>query len=518
MEHLKESKDSFIVAVEERLAQAKKDKIPFSSFLEDKMEQFDYSNTSLAKKVFRRVERQGQVKYIPVTRQTIGSWMRGSMPSTREIYVSLGMAFDMSLDEINYILLENYMGYGLYCKNIEDAIWIAVINGLFQLEEFENVKENIESIFLKEQESDSRSLATTDLWVLLAEARTTEQFYQIIRDYSEEFRNGAKSFGKCLDEVIEDEYGYYEKAAWFLRDIGCLHCEAQFSKIRAGKAIVTREWLLRFCISLQPSLESIEKLLAKAQMEPLGITPMEIIIEMVAKYKSNTVANSQEIWMLVESVCQTLQDLGYEIEDTLCKKYNTISEMSVAQKWWFSLCVGNQLYQCYMKDDYGYEKAGYCRHVKVDEILFDEANRLRKSTAFKQNAAELFEAERTRWNQPDYQEIASMRIEKGFESEAFELEKFNDYCYSRKPKRHTKEILYNDIYFYSALLYSIWTGKCFQYGQEEQTSRQLRETFEKCGVNASGLLEALDFNLSLDAEYKEEYNLIHMIEKIYEMR
>ena len=90
--------------------------------------------------------------------------------------------------------------------------------------------------------------------------------------------------GQCLEEVIEEEYGYYDKAAWFLRDIGCLHCEAQFSKIRAGKAVVTREWLLRFCIALQPTYESIEKLLAKAQMEPLGITPAEVIIEMIARF------------------------------------------------------------------------------------------------------------------------------------------------------------------------------------------------------------------------------------------
>lgn len=89
------------------------------------------------------------------------------------------------------------------------------------------------------------------------------------------------------------------------RDIGCLHCEAQFSKIRAGKAVVTREWLLRFCIALQPTYESIEKLLAKAQMEPLGITPAEVIIEMIARYKSNSVANSQEIWIVIESAAET---------------------------------------------------------------------------------------------------------------------------------------------------------------------------------------------------------------------
>ena len=140
---------------------------------------------------------------------------------------------------------------------------------------------------------------------MLSEVKTLEEFYELIRSYKDEFKDGTRKFGQCLEEVIEEEYGYYDKAAWFLRDIGCLHCEAQFSKIRAGKAVVTREWLLRFCIALQPTYESIEKLLAKAQMEPLGITPAEVIIEMIARYKSNSVANSQEIWIMIESASET---------------------------------------------------------------------------------------------------------------------------------------------------------------------------------------------------------------------
>ena len=265
--------DRFLEEIEKKLSGAQKNRKPFSQFLEEKMDQFDYSNTSLARKVFHRVEKKGEdtARYVPVTRQTIGAWLKGSMPSSREIYITLGMAFSMGLEEINYVLLETYMGYGLYCKNIEDALWIALINGLFSIDEMEDVKAKIEEMLSEEtEESGTRSLPTMDLWVMLSQAGSLEQFYNIVRMYREEFRDGAKRFGQCLEEVIEEEYGYYEKAAWLLRDIGCMHCEAQFSKIKAGKAVVTREWLLRFCIALQPSLESIEKLLAKAQMEPLA--------------------------------------------------------------------------------------------------------------------------------------------------------------------------------------------------------------------------------------------------------
>ena len=38
------------------------------------------------------------------------------------------------------------MGYGLYCKNIDDALWIALINGLFSIDSFEAVREKIEDI------------------------------------------------------------------------------------------------------------------------------------------------------------------------------------------------------------------------------------------------------------------------------------------------------------------------------------------------------------------------------------
>ena len=160
--------------------------------------------------MFHRVEKkkEGTVSYVPVTRQAIGAWLRGSMPSSRDIYVTLGMAFEMNLEEINHILLETYMGYGLYCKNIDDALWIALINGLFPIDAFEDVRAHIEDILEENIQQDSRSLATMDLWVMLSEVKTLEEFYELIRSYKDEFKDGTRKFGQCLEEVIEEEYGY----------------------------------------------------------------------------------------------------------------------------------------------------------------------------------------------------------------------------------------------------------------------------------------------------------------------
>ena len=91
-------------------------------------------------------------------------------------------------------------------------------------------------------------------------------------------------------------------------------------------------------------------------MEPLGITPAEVIIEMIARYKSNSVANSQEIWIMIESASERLRQKGYEIEEDLCRKYNSVYELPAAQKWWFSFCIGRQILKNEKNREFGYEK------------------------------------------------------------------------------------------------------------------------------------------------------------------
>lgn len=514
---LQKNTDQFLEMIEKRLQTVRESRKPFADFLEEKMDQFDYSNTSLSKRVFHRVERKGEIRYVPVTRQTIGAWQKGSMPSSREIYITLGIAFQMSLEDINHILLETYMGYGLYCKNIEDALWIALINGLLSIEEMEAARIKVEEILEEKEDPDTRSLNTMDLWVMLSEVRSMEQFYHLIGSYRDEFREGTRKFGQCLEEVIEEEYGYYEKASWFLRDIGLLHCEAQFSKIKAGKAVVTREWLLRFCIALQPTFSSIEKLLKKAQMEPLGVTPAEIILEMISKYKSDSLANSQEIWMMIESVAQQLQAKGYEVDDDLCRKYDSVYQIPAAQKWWFCVGIGCQLLARWDHRDYGYEKNGYCRFTLVDSLLFDDMNKNKKSSIFKNKAAAYMGKGIGSWKDIDTEDIVNLSIPKGYEPDVLDLEKFEDYCYMRKPSRLSRDFIMNDIYFYSALLYSVWTGKCYRRDFDEHKAEELKQAFMEQQLDGTRLLSLLEKNLGEEAVYRESCDIPHLLDALCEM-
>ena len=514
---INDNRDNFTEIIEARLKENMAGRVTFSAFLEKQMDRFDYSNTSLARKVFHRIERGGEIKFIPVTRQAIGAWLKGSMPSSREIYVTLGIAFEMNLDEINHILLENYMGYGLYCKNIDDAMWIAVINGLFPIHNYPEVKERIEEIMLEDVPEDHRSLDTVDLWTLLAEAASLNEFYGIIREYRADFREGALRFGQCLEEVIREEYGYYDKAAWFLRDIGCLHCEAQFSKIRAGKAIVTREWLLRFCIALQPSLESIEKLLAKAQMAPLGITPTEMIIEMIAKYKADSLANSQEVWMLIESAADSLRKKGYEVDEDLSRKYNSVYELPASQRWWISVCIGKQLRILESMKDFGYEKTGYSRYSSVDRVLFDDVNRNRKNQAFKNAGTAAWEGDGS-WEDYPAWEFPNLASARNNPSDPLEMEKFEDYCFLRKPNKFSKDFRMNDIYCYSALLYTIWTGKCYRKDFDETKARNLEAELTGLGLDGTELISMLRGNLGEEASYHESRNLDRILDALDRLR
>ncbi len=473
-----------LAELKDKITKLERNRKTFSDFLEEKMDEFDYSNTTLAKKVFHQItdKETGVIRYVPVTRQAIASWLKGTMPGGREVYVSLGMAFHMSLREINKEILEVYMGTGLYCKNIDDAVWIAVIHELFPLHELEDVRHEIEGIVNDEEErnlSDGRSVLTTDLWMDLEQAVTKEEFLKVIRHNKEEFRDGARKFGECLSEVIEEEYGYVDKTTEFLADIGCLHCEAQFSKIKAGKAIVTREWLLRFLLSMQPSYESIEKLFKKAQMEPLGITPVEIVIEAVARKKSEHLSTSQEIWIAIEDLCEQLEEHGISMDSELSRKYDSVYSLPWKQKCFFAAMIGKKLIECQSKRDYGYINNEYYRHQYTDKILFEEVNRFKKNAVLK-NFANQLELKSKREIGKVLNSISmDVFIPNQMKKDEYLKERFLEYCYMEYAGRKTNDYYMNDIYFYSALLYSIFTGKCFVKNYDSGCAAEVKKSVER---------------------------------------
>ena len=58
-------------------------------------------------------------------------------------------------------------------------------------------------------------------------------------------------------------------------------------------------------------------------------------------------------------------------------------------------------------------------------------------------------------------------------------ERFWEYCYMSFPGKRTNDYYMNDIYYYSALLYSIFTGRCFVKDFDSSKETEVRKAVEK---------------------------------------
>ena len=152
-----------------------------------------------------------------------------------------------------------------------------------------------------------------------------------------------------------------------------------------------------------------------------------------------------------------------------------------------------------------------------DKLLFDDMNRNKKNVSFKKSAAEYMEEGIDNWQEVEFQEIPALLIEKNYVPDALDMEKFEDYCYVRRPSRFTKDFLRNDMYFYAATLYSIWTGKCYQKENGMQNVEEIQKEFIKNNLDGKALLSILAEVLG-EEEDEWKSDLSSMVEAVAKVR
>jgi hypothetical protein len=87
----------------------------------------------------------------------------------------------------------------------------------------------------------------------------------------------------------------------------------------------------------------------------------------------------------------------------------------------------------------------------------------------------------------------------------------------RKPSRFSKDFLMNDIYFYSAILYSVWTGKCYRRDFDARTKEEMELEFKKQNLDGEPLLDILEQNLSEDAIYRKSCDISYILDALCAM-
>ena len=72
----------------------------------------------------------------------------------------------------------------------------------------------------------------------------------------------------------------------------------------------------------------------------------------------------------------------------------------------------------------------------------------------------------------------------------------------------------NDIYYYSALLYTIWTGKCFRKDEVEDSLAQFAGELKLAGVAGDNLARLVSLNLKDDAVFDKESTIPELLKEI----
>ena len=85
----------------------------------------------------------------------------------------------------------------------------------------------------------------------------------------------------------------------------------------------------------------------------------------------------------------------------------------------------------------------------------------------------------------------------------------------RRPSRLSKDFQMNDIYFYCALLYSLWTGKCWKKDYDEENADELAAEFAKNGIECPGFAELMETNLKETASWKEGCGIRDIMDSIW---
>lgn len=241
-------------------------------------------------------------KICGMSRNTIISWCEaGKIPRTREQFIRIGFAVNMSLDDMNSFL-QRYGKYPkLNPKNIEDAVTIFSICNHLNYKQCMELKEHFSSILcdvLKGRKSNKNKkfvyFSTTQLEIELLSVKTLLSFEAFVEKNASAFAN---SYVKLLDFI--DSYVLLHTAGT-LGTPGTLNSflaqsidnpaiiagfNTMISKLRCYGTIPSRIHLISLGIHFRMTADDISTMLLLAGMEPLcAKDKLESILIFAAEY------------------------------------------------------------------------------------------------------------------------------------------------------------------------------------------------------------------------------------------
>ncbi len=260
---------------------------------------YNLPQEEFGKKICHFVQKNGEEVCVFCHRNTIRNWESGrSIPLSVETFVSLALVdysgscskvVDMSLskrrERYRYVkkMMMKYWGRSLYCRNINDALLIEAIRGIFSMEELPEIRREMNKIIedvtleLEEKKQYSIEKMTENLEASLMKVETKEDFIEVVKSNKIFFYLGNRTVGERIVKMYETSENTPKDLDF--KEAVLLYAPKymdSYGKIFSSDINVSRSWLLDFCIHMRFSRKEINEVLDNAGMMKLVNTKKSV--------------------------------------------------------------------------------------------------------------------------------------------------------------------------------------------------------------------------------------------------
>lgn len=206
------------------------------------------------------------------SRNTVKKWCReGIMPQNRDVFIKIGLAFRLDLEEFNRMLQRYGKCPKLYAKNMDDAIVIFLVTHYPKEGDAYECYLQLKELLLKRMRQSGEGIAgerdTTEIEEELLSKKTQEEFEDFIivnqKSYQESFQKLIEYLSLFISEKGESIHH-------FIQSNGLdFSYEKMLSALKQKRESPNRLRLILLGVNLNMSLEQINHMLSLAYMEPM---------------------------------------------------------------------------------------------------------------------------------------------------------------------------------------------------------------------------------------------------------
>lgn len=254
-----------------------------------------------------------------VSRVAVKKWCDGAVPQNRELFIRIGFAAHYDLEQMNQFLKRFGKLPALYPKDLEDSVYIFVLNSQRLPHTYAMCETILNQIRVSMQDEDESGDCNDTVQMLtdLMNLETEQEMLNFVHEHSQAYKSAYEKFYEYIKGFVEKNSrdtvsgktyslnGLANLQGWSSSLRKCV------SAIYQGNYFPMRRKVIALGLFLNMDLDQINTSLQLANMEELyAKNPLEsAIIYALEDAKLNDMIFCDGSVELYEYVCQVLRDL-----------------------------------------------------------------------------------------------------------------------------------------------------------------------------------------------------------------